>query len=108
MCTCAENLRCGCYRDDREYRHERARQAVGSRIEHDVLALLADPAALVASPLAIRLADQIRSRIHARDGNGVTVGDVLVIGGGVFYWVDGDGAQYFTRLDSAAVTLLAA
>ncbi|SAK40640.1 hypothetical protein AWB76_00193 [Caballeronia temeraria] len=108
MCICYTGEHCDCYGDARTYRHERARQAVASRIEHDLLDLLDDPAACVVSPLAVRLADLIRARLdeladERGDGQQRRVIDVLVTGqGGAYFWLDGDGMQYHARLDEAA------
>ncbi|SPB16088.1 hypothetical protein NOV72_03288 [Caballeronia novacaledonica] len=97
MCT-DYSPACTCYRDAREYQREQTRQAVGSRIEHAVLALLDNPAALVASALAVRLADLIRAQLD----DGERVSDLLVTHhGGAFFWLEGDGAQHHARFDDA-------
>lgn len=95
---------CTCYRNEQEYRDERARIDIMSRIEHEVSALLIDADAdadAAPSSIAIRLADSIRAH---PDGAGAV--DLLAVDSGIFFWL-ADGAQCYAPLDRPAIRLAA-
>lgn len=105
MCTCHLNVRCPCYRDAQEHREERARQAHASKFEHEILAALRGDRAGVAPRVAafVKLL-----RAQPESGDGANVRDILVTGGGVHYWLAGDGAQRYLPLAARpAITLVA-
>ncbi|MGF6445363.1 hypothetical protein [Paraburkholderia youngii] len=104
MCTCHENVHCECYASAQEYREERARQAAGSIVEHDVLDLLRDAAAS-ASPPARRFVAAIRADPRSLDGAAVT--DILATGNGIFWWSP-DGAEHHAQFDAVPAIRLVA
>ncbi|CAM2172300.1 conserved hypothetical protein [Paraburkholderia sacchari] len=105
MCICHTNARCPCYRNDAEYRAERARQAHASEIEHLVLALLHGER--VGTPsIAHRFADLIRN--DPRTNGGADVDDILVAGQRIFWWLHGSGDQHEAMLDERPALRLAA
>ncbi|MGF6481936.1 hypothetical protein [Paraburkholderia sp. JPY419] len=94
MCSCADTDGC-VYRSEADYHEERARQAAGSAIEHDVFTRLRDPAVPV-SPAALPYANLLHAQTL-----GASVTDLLVTSFGLYWWWG--GREYFAALPDCAV-----